>query len=320
MSIDLRRLRHATVLAAERSFVRAAARLNITQSAVSQSISRLEKEIGLVLFDRRRSGVLVTSAGKEFLKRATTLVLAERGLSHELSLIRESQLGRVACGFTPIPAQIWLRALLPEIVREQPSLEIHVDLATSSHLLEQLLLDRIEFVIAIQANIRPARELAIRPLARVNVGFFVRRDHKLGGRRDLSVKDLKGHAVLSLPIDDLSQPRVRQWLGLPAAAPLPISVTACDSAALKDVALASDAILVLPHALIRKELAAGDLVELPMKGLRHVGSADVCLVSLADSTLSPAAALFISRLEGQIADPRIRKFVTPADLQVRRLT
>ena len=71
--------------------------------ALSQSISRLEKEIGLVLFDRRRSGVSLTGAGRDFLKRTSVLVLAERGLAHEVSLIRDSATSPIQCVFMAVP-------------------------------------------------------------------------------------------------------------------------------------------------------------------------------------------------------------------------
>ncbi len=164
--------------------------------------------------------------------------------------------------------------------------------------------------MAVAANVKAASELAIRFLARFSVGFFVRGGHALAHSDKVSVEELKAHPVLSLPIPDVSQSNHLRWLGLSKASALPISVTADDSAALKDLALATDAVLILPHALIADELAAGKLVELPVKGLRHEGSVDVCLVSLARRTPSPAAAMIISQLEGQIADRRLQKFVS----------
>jgi DNA-binding transcriptional LysR family regulator len=71
--MDFRRLRHAMVLREEKTFVKAAAKLHITQPALSQSISRLEADVGLRLFDRDRSGVFLTAVGKTFMARAEEL-------------------------------------------------------------------------------------------------------------------------------------------------------------------------------------------------------------------------------------------------------
>ncbi|MEJ0048830.1 MAG: LysR family transcriptional regulator [Rhodospirillales bacterium] len=50
--MDLKKLGHAVVLEEERNFARAAARVHITQSALSRSIQALEAELGVRLFDR----------------------------------------------------------------------------------------------------------------------------------------------------------------------------------------------------------------------------------------------------------------------------
>jgi len=61
--MDLRKLRHVLALHEEGSFVKAAARVNLTQSALSRSIQTLESSLELTLFDRTREGVVATTAG-----------------------------------------------------------------------------------------------------------------------------------------------------------------------------------------------------------------------------------------------------------------
>ena len=61
-------------LASERSFTKTAAVLGVSQPAVSQNISELEKQFGVKLFDRQRGEVVLTPAGEVFLEKATEIL------------------------------------------------------------------------------------------------------------------------------------------------------------------------------------------------------------------------------------------------------
>jgi DNA-binding transcriptional LysR family regulator len=72
--IDLRKLRYFLAVAAESNFGRAAARLHMTQPALSRQIQSLETEVGVRLFERDRQGARLTPAGEQFRKDAEQLL------------------------------------------------------------------------------------------------------------------------------------------------------------------------------------------------------------------------------------------------------
>jgi len=82
--LDARRLEIYCAVAEEGSFTAAAARLNLTQSAVSQQIATLERDVGLALMERVPRGVKLTPAGQFLAKRAQGLLREMSGLEQEL--------------------------------------------------------------------------------------------------------------------------------------------------------------------------------------------------------------------------------------------
>ena len=64
---SLNALRFFDAAARHQSFTRAAAELCVTQGAVSHQVKALEAELGVRLFNRERHGLVITSAGRDYL-------------------------------------------------------------------------------------------------------------------------------------------------------------------------------------------------------------------------------------------------------------
>jgi DNA-binding transcriptional LysR family regulator len=74
MPFDIRLLRHAIAAADHGSFYKAARALGVEQSTLSRNVARLERVIGVQIFERSRSGVSATIAGKDFIRGARPMV------------------------------------------------------------------------------------------------------------------------------------------------------------------------------------------------------------------------------------------------------
>jgi DNA-binding transcriptional LysR family regulator len=74
--MNVTRFKHLLSVADEASFARAAAHLGIKQPPLSQSIARLERDLGVVLLERTKQGVKLTKAGAAFMPEARAAVAA----------------------------------------------------------------------------------------------------------------------------------------------------------------------------------------------------------------------------------------------------
>ncbi|MGA6207948.1 LysR family transcriptional regulator [Nocardia testacea] len=110
-AVELRQLEYFVAVAEEGGFGRAAQRMNIVQSAVSQQIARLEREFGILLFDRSTRHVRLTGAGERLLDEARAVLAAARGMRRVAGDIAAGDDGTLRLGTVHGPGDRLYRAL-----------------------------------------------------------------------------------------------------------------------------------------------------------------------------------------------------------------
>ncbi|AIQ59496.1 LysR family transcriptional regulator [Paenibacillus borealis] len=135
--MELRQLQYTLQIAAERNFSRAADKLHIAQPSLSQQLSKLEKELGVLLFQRNTSSVELTYAGEKFVDQAQAIIDAVELLRQEMSDISQLRTGRVVVGSMPITGAHLLPHVLPVFKSKYSEVEIAL-LEDSSMNLEKL--------------------------------------------------------------------------------------------------------------------------------------------------------------------------------------
>lgn len=135
--MEFRQLQYVVQLANEKNFSRAAEKLHIAQPSLSQQIAKLEKELGIQLFQRNTSSVDLTYAGSIFAKRAQKILDMVAQLQSEMDDISQMRKGRLMIGSLPITgAHIWPK-VLPIFRQRYPDIEI-VLVEETTAVLEQL--------------------------------------------------------------------------------------------------------------------------------------------------------------------------------------
>src|SRR6187402_1502560 len=96
--MDVRQLDMFRAVAEERGFTRAAARLRVSQSAVSRQVKLLEEELGVLLLHRSGKGVTLTGQGELLLKAANRIHRDIQEVAWQISATQELQRGMLSLG------------------------------------------------------------------------------------------------------------------------------------------------------------------------------------------------------------------------------
>lgn len=124
--MELRQLQYALQIAAEKNFSRAAEKLHIAQPSLSQQLSKLEKELGVLLFQRNTNSVELTHAGSAFMEKARMILDMVGQLEREMEDISEMKKGKLNVGSLPITGSHVLPRVLPLFQSRFPGIEIHL--------------------------------------------------------------------------------------------------------------------------------------------------------------------------------------------------
>jgi DNA-binding transcriptional LysR family regulator len=142
--MDLRHLRYFLAVAEELHFGRAAARLHIAQPPLSRQIRDLEEEVGVRLFDRDRTHVALTPAGRALLEEARHALASVDAAVVSARRAARGETGRLRVGY--VPSAISTR--LPETVRafraRYPGVDVQLREMPPATQVERLLADRLE--------------------------------------------------------------------------------------------------------------------------------------------------------------------------------
>jgi LysR family hydrogen peroxide-inducible transcriptional activator len=134
LTMELRQLQYAIQIAIERNFSRAAEKLHIAQPSLSQQLSKLEKEIGVLLFQRSTNSVELTHAGSLFVEKSQKILDMVEQLKKEMEDISQMKKGRLVVGSMPITGSTILPFVVPVFQAAYPDIEITLVEETSSNL------------------------------------------------------------------------------------------------------------------------------------------------------------------------------------------
>jgi DNA-binding transcriptional LysR family regulator len=191
--VEVRDLRYYLTLAEELHFGRAAQRLHIAQSALSQQLKRLERELGLSLVDRSSRHVRLTEAGERLRREAAEAVARFDAVAAAMTRIRQDQQDRFILGISPGVRPQLLHDLL-STVSDAGYTDVITRAASSADAGQ--LLRRRDIDAALLHTTPQDGELMHHVLENVPLGIAVPSTHRLARRRAIRPGDLTGETLI----------------------------------------------------------------------------------------------------------------------------
>jgi len=301
MKIKLRLLYQAQALLEQGSFSRAAEKLNLSQPALSRGIKELEDQVGLQVFQRKRSGLELSDFGRMFMQHAAELVLAAEDLEREVALARGLETSQVSIGAGPYVMASLMPICTPDFIAAHPAVRLKI-LTDSPSVVGRLVRTRmIDLGIAEASTLESYDDLeVVTRLSPLQGYLMVRKGHLLTSRAQPRIVDALEYPfaqVITLP------PRVlKPVLGarrLPHARSRvesrPFPAIECPTLDLAvQIVTNSDAFMFAALGMVRAEIEQGRMVPILCEPWMH---SNWCVVKLRKRSMSPAMTAFVKKVE-----------------------
>jgi LysR family hydrogen peroxide-inducible transcriptional activator len=193
-SLDFQSLEQFVVLARTKNFTRAAEELNLSQSALSRAVQKLEDQLGQPLCERKPREVVLTDLGELLLERAKKILKLVEDTFSEVA--EASRRGRVRLGAIPTIAPYFLPRLLGRFAEKHPDISVVVHEDTTEALIKNCSHGEVDLAIVALPII--SKQLEVEPLFSEELLLVLPAGHPLGEEKNLRVAAVAAYPFVML--------------------------------------------------------------------------------------------------------------------------
>jgi DNA-binding transcriptional LysR family regulator len=291
MALDPRQLKAFLAIVKTGSLGLAAESLHVTQPALSRIIRRMETQLGVTLFERRTTGMELTSFGHALLPHATFLNEEAALALEQINSLRGLGQGTIRIGAVASVAVMVLPGVLDRVLTRWPNLHVQILEAVEDVLTVALTNNAID--VAISGTIPESEEIV-----QVTEHKFTDRysvicsaDNGLQRRRDLSIHDILDVPWVMPPAEAEPRRQFNALLNRLGVTPPRIAVETRSPSVIKAMVAKTHFLGWLPEPLFATEQAAG------------------LIRALAVKEMDPQRRFFVYRRRRNFMPPPVVKFL-----------
>jgi DNA-binding transcriptional LysR family regulator len=289
--MDLFQLETFLAVAREGSFSRAAKKLFRTQPAVSQTIRKLEVELGEPLFDRSSRDGILTDAGRVLEGYAMRLLNTRSEALVALDELRQMLKGKLSVSANEFTC-LYLLPVLDEFRRLYPMIKVAVQRSLASHISDELINHSTELgVLTFHPEDPLLRSIVV---YRDDIAFVVPPRHPLASAGEVTIKQLGTEWFVAHNVSSPYRQKVVEAFSRHHV-PLQMPVELPTIEAIKKFVGMSNGVALIPGICVENEVARGELVRVPVRDLHF--ERKLRIIYRKNSTLSHAARAFLKVAE-----------------------
>jgi DNA-binding transcriptional LysR family regulator len=277
------------------SFTAAAQALGLTQAAISQRVHALEQSLGVALFHRQVSGILLTDAGQRLYPYAQRILALHQEARERVTGRKAPVTGELSLAASSIPGEHLLPALLSVFRARHPHIQVKAAVADSLEVLDQVERGKAHLGLVGRKDDNP--HLEFRAFACDRLVLVVPPDHPWARRKRVSLEELCKQPLIVREVGSGSRWCLEQALAQAGKSlhDLRIALELGSNEAIKEAVLRGLGGTILSTHVVEKELEAGQLralqiADLPLKR-------DIFLVWDRRRVLPIPARLFLDLVE-----------------------
>jgi LysR family pca operon transcriptional activator len=262
--IKVRHLQTFVEVARQKSVVKAAELLHVSQPAVTKTIRELEEVLGVAVFERDGRGIKITRYGDVFLRHAGAALTALRQGLDSVSHERFGEAPPIRIGALPTVSTRIMPRAVELFLKENTWSRIKMVTGENAVLLEQLRIGDLDLVVGRLSSPDKMTGFSFEHLYSEQVVFAVRADHPLLRTKQSLFANLGNYIVLMPTRASIIRPFVESFLIANGVASLPNQIETVSDSFGRAFVRTSDAIWIISAGVVATDIADGLLGILPI--------------------------------------------------------
>jgi DNA-binding transcriptional LysR family regulator len=290
MHLTFRQISYFVATAEAGSVSGAAARLNISQSAITESVRALEAQTGATLFDRSSKGVTLTYQGHQFLRHSRLIMAAVADAGRVLKTGPEAASGTLHLGVTSLVSGYFLADVLARFRRIFPNVLVKVVEEDRSFIEHLLVNGELNVALMLVSNLEDHDALEVETLVRSRNRVWLPAGHALLAHDQVELAALNAEPLIGLSIDEMPQTTAALWQS--ARLRPNFALTTSSVEAVRSLVATGAGLAIMPDMTFRPWSLEGDRLEArPIQGVEV--TVDVGVAWRRGSIIPDQAQIFL---------------------------